>query len=370
MKIIIIASFAPSIINFRKELILALREHAEIIVLAPWENEKTTNAIKALGVTYKPIFFSSHSANPFKDIDATYRLTKLLKTLSPDIVFSYTIKPIIWGAFAAKKAKVKKIYSMVTGLGYAFTDTNTLKHKVIQKIVIFLYKKAFHYNEAIFFQNPDDKAFFQTLKIISPNKKTIVLNGSGVNLTHYDFSVPVITPVRFLLIARLLKDKGIIEYASAAKEIKMKYPSTEFHMVGYIDHNPAAISQQLLNEWIEEQRIIFHGRLEDVRPIIRLCNVYVLPSSYREGTPRSILEAMSIGRPIITTNTPGCRETVIDGYNGYLVPIKDVKALANAMEKFIHQPERIEEMGINSRKLAEEKYEVSAVNKVILDNIF
>ena len=169
-----------------------------------------------------------------------------------------------------------------------------------------------------------------------------------------------------MLIARLLKDKGLIEYIDAAKIIKEKYPLVEFHLVGYIDDNPAAISQAQLKRWIEEKIIIFHGKLADVRPVIRTSSVYVLPS-YREGTPRSTLEAMSMGRAVITTDAPGCRETVIDGYNGFLVPVKNVDGLVLAMLKFIENPELVKTMGAASRELAEKRYDVHQVNRVILE---
>lgn len=367
MKIIaIIASFAPSIINFRKELIVALQKHAEIIVLAPYEDEQTSNDILALGVQYKTFFLSPRGRNPLHDLKTKRELTKLLKDISPDIVLSYTIKPVIWGSIAAHKARIKKIYSMITGLGYAFTDINNLKSRLIQSVAIGLYKKALVCNDVIFFQNPDDQALFQKLKILPKNKKNIILNGSGVDLSYYEYSKQLTSPVRFLLIARLLKDKGICEYIEAAKIIKQQYPAVEFHVVGYIDSNPSAISQCLLDEWINQKIIIFHGKLPDVRPAIRLASVYVLPS-YREGTPRSVLEAMSMGRAIITTDAPGCRETVIDNYNGYLVPIKNIDALVVAMKTMIENPTLIETMGIASRELAEKKYDVNQVNRIILE---
>lgn len=365
MKIVIIASFAPSIINFRKSLILALRQHAKIIVYAPFEDEKTSRDIIALGVEYKTYFLISRGRNPLHDLRTKRELMRLLKNDAPDIVLSYTIKPVIWGSIAAHKAGIKKVYSMITGLGYAFTEINNLKSRLIQKIAVGLYKKALKYNEVIFFQNQDDRALFQLHKIIPDDKKTIVLNGSGVDLNYYEFSKPYSNPIRFLLIARLLKDKGLIEYIEAAKIIKKIHPDVEFHLVGYIDSNPSAISQDLLNDWIDQKTVVFHGKCDEVRPVIRSSGVYVLPS-YREGTPRSVLEAMSMGRAIITTDAPGCRETVIDGYNGYLVPIKNIQALVEAMNKIIENPQLIEIMGIASRKLAERKYDVQAVNHVIL----
>lgn len=207
------------------------------------------------------------------------------------------------------------------------------------------------------------------MHIIQPQSETVVVNGSGVSVHEY-----AVTPypmshqqpsVHFLLIARLLGDKGVREYAQAAKMISEKYAHVHFSLVGWVDDNPDAIKQAELDEWITDQRLEFLGKLSDVRPAIAASSVYVLPS-YREGTPRTVLEAMAMGRAIITTDAPGCRETVVDGLNGFLVPVKSVDALVQAMEKFIIQPELIQTMGIESRKVAENKFDVNAVNSVML----
>lgn len=221
-----------------------------------------------------------------------------------------------------------------------------------------------------FFQNPDDLNLFKKLGILKPNIPATVVNGSGVDINNFNiipfptYSSGVIKP-SFLLIARLLKDKGLIEYIEAARIIKSRYPETEFHLVGYIDENPAAITQSQLDEWVESGVVNYWGRLNDVRPAIAASSVYVLPS-YREGTSRSVLEAMAMGRPIITTDAPGCRETVVDSRNGFLVPIKTVNELANAMEQFIKNPELIKNMGKASRKLTEERFDVNKVNEFMI----
>ncbi|MCX7124326.1 MAG: glycosyltransferase family 4 protein, partial [Gammaproteobacteria bacterium] len=364
LKIVIIAGFSPSIINFRKDLIIAFLKHAEVTVFAPRHDDETEKMITDLGVNYQRILLKPQSINPFQELKTRRDLIKLLKMYSPDVVFSYTVKPVIWGSLAAKKTGVKKIYSMVEGLGYAFTDMHSLKRLLIKKIEIWLYRKALACNDAVFFLNPDDGEFFRALKIFPLNAKSIILNGIGVDLSYYKYSISRVKPIRFLLIARLLIDKGIVEYVNAAKFIKEKYPVVEFHLVGYVDNNPAAIPQSILDRWIREKSVIFHGKLADVRPVIREASVYVLPSFYREGMPRSILEAMSMGRAIITTDAAGCRETVIDGCNGFLIPVKNVDALVAAMTKMIENPELIKTMGVASRQLAEKKYDVHQVNRV------
>ena len=194
----------------------------------------------------------------------------------------------------------------------------------------------------------------------------MVVNGSGVNVT--DFNVLPLpqneqqqAKISFLLIARLLVDKGVREYAEAAKIIQQQYPHVEFNLVGWIDENPSAITQQELDQWVTKKTVKYWGKLADVRPAIAESSVYVLPS-YREGTPRTVLEAMAMGRAIITTDAPGCRETVVDGDNGFLVEVKSVDSLVDAMQKFINQPELIEKMGNRSREIALHKYDVHQVN--------
>lgn len=366
LKIAIIAGFAPSVINFRKELINELSLSNDVVVFAPVHDKKTIDAIESLSVKYVPYYLSRNGSNILKDLKTVYSLIRSLQKNAPDMVFSYTIKPVIWGSMSAYFLGIKNIYSMITGLGYVFGNTERLKSKIIKKLVVFLYRVALLKCKAVFFQNPDDLNLFEQLNILSKGKKSVLLNGSGVDLKHYEFSVPVINPVRFLMIARLLKDKGIVEYCEAAKKIKRENPGVEFHLIGYIDDNPAAISTSLLRNLLKENIIIFHGKLDDIRPVMSDCGVYVLPSYYPEGTPRSVLEAMSMGRPVITTDAPGCRETVIEGYNGYLVPVKNVDALVGAMQKYIDDPDLIVEHGKNSRALAEKKYNVHEVNKVIL----
>ena len=294
-----------------------------------------------------------------------------MKKVTPSYVMSYTIKPVIYGTLAAWAAKIPNRYALITGLGYAFQQVEeTGSPSKLQKLIHGLYKQALSKTSKVFFQNPDDLNLFEQLKLISPSTPTAVVNGSGVDVSEYDVApLPISddnTPkLRFLLIARLLGDKGVREYAKAAKSIKAKHPQTQFDLVGWIDDNPDSIEQQELDNWIKDGTINFWGKLSDVKPAIAASSIYVLPS-YREGTPRTVLEAMAMGRPVITTDAPGCRETVTDGVNGFLVPVKSVDGLTEAMEKFITDPALINTMGLASRKIAEEKFDVHAVNNFML----
>tara|TARA_Y100001960_G_C14774755_1_gene882390 strand:- start:2041 stop:3090 length:1050 start_codon:yes stop_codon:yes gene_type:complete len=342
-------------------------------VLACFPSEKNNhdniiiNQIKGLGVDCYNIPLKRQGLNPFKDIYTLLFLIKLIKKNKPDIVLSYTIKPIIYGSLAAYISGINKIFSMVTGIGYAFYG-DTLKQKLIGKLVKKIYKSALHYNAKVFFQNPDDLDYFISNKLINSKSKTLIINGSGVDLNYYSFSKPPINRITFLLIARFLKEKGIFEFIDAAKILKNQYPKTRYQIIGWRDDGPSGINMSTINNWEKEPFVELLGYKEDVRKYLQKSSVYVLPS-YREGTPRTVLEAMSTGRPIVTADSPGCRETVINNKNGFLVPIRNSKVLAKKMEKFILEPSLINKMGKESRKIAELKYDVNKVNNQIINGM-
>ncbi len=365
-KIVIISHYAPSLINFRGDLIKAMVELGhEVICLGPEAGFE--QPLQELGAGYRQIPLHRTGLNPLKDIKTLFSLRKAIKEIKPDLVFSYTVKPIVYSSIAAHLTGVKRTYAMITGLGYVFIG-QTLKQKFLTQVVAFLYRLGLKYNQVVFFQNSDDMHLFINKGIVPKTVKPVLVNGSGVNIEKFAFAPPKLSPVTFLLIARLIKDKGILEYVEAARLLKQKYPTAKFQLLGPLDINPAAITQTQLNQWTKEGIIEYLGKTNDVRPFIAESSVYVLPS-YREGTPRSVLEAMSMGRPVITTDAPGCRETVVNGRNGFLVPVKDISALKLAMEKFILEPDLIVHMGRQSRIIAEEKYDVRKVNRVILQEM-
>ena len=289
-----------------------------------------------------------------------------MRRTQPDVVLAYTIKPVIYGTLAAWLVGVSRRYALITGLGYAFTGHafGGIRSKV-SAVVQFLYKQALCRVHKVFFQNTDDQALFYQLGLLPASTASVVVNGSGVDLDSFSFTpLPPGAP-HFLLIARLLGDKGVREYAQAAQRIKANHTDVQFSLVGWIDENPDAITQSELDNWLTAGTLNYLGCLQDVRPSIAQCTVYVLPS-YREGTPRTVLEAMAMGRAVITTNAPGCRETVLNGENGFLVPVKSVDALVVAMEQFIREPDLARQMGQRGRVLVEEKFNVHSVNAVML----
>jgi glycosyltransferase involved in cell wall biosynthesis len=287
-----------------------------------------------------------------------------MRAIKPFFVLSYTVKPVIYGILVAYLLGIPKRFAMITGLGYSLQDTQN--RNILSAIIGFLYKSVLNRSSKVFFQNPDDESYFRQRGFINPATHTLVINGSGVDLDHYKYCLPPKNSTVFLLIARLLGDKGIREFVSAAKKIKIFHPDAIFQIAGWVDENPNSITQAEVDAWVDEGLIQYLGYVDDVRLILSGCDIYVLPS-YREGTPRSVLEAMAMGRPVITTDAPGCRETVVDGDNGFLVPVKDVDALVDAMQKFIYDPSLIILMGARSREIAEKKYDVHKVNAVMLN---
>jgi len=366
--VLILASLASSLVNFRGPLISALvAKGYQVHAAAPGLTVDTGTAewMSGQGVICHDVPISRAGLNPLADLFALFALTRLMRRVNPDAFLGYTIKPVIWGTLAAWLAGVPKRFALISGLGYAFTGQAQGKRALIQRAARWLYAQALRRSNLVFFQNPDDETEFMRLNLIRTGLPTHIVNGSGIDTKAFSPTPLPTGPTRFLLIARLLGDKGIREYAAAAEKLSALYPEIEFHLVGGHDPNPDAIRPDEIRAWHEAGHIIWHGELTDVRPSIAAVHVYVLPS-YREGTPRTVLEAMAMGRPIITTDAPGCRETVIDGDNGFLVPVRNAQALAEAMQRFLDEPALVCSMGHRSREIAERKYDVRKVNAVML----
>ncbi|MET4028118.1 glycosyltransferase involved in cell wall biosynthesis [Marinobacter sp. MBR-99] len=364
---LLIASFPDSLIKFRGPLLRALvAKGLDVHVAAPdlADVPDIRTELEALGITLHEIGLKRTGTNPVADLATVAELWRLMRRIRADYVLGYTIKPVIYGSLAAWLACVPNRFALVTGLGYAFTGEASGKRGLLRRLIQRLYRFGLSKSRKVFFQNPDDEALFRQLGLLPADIPSCVVNGSGVDVADYALA-PLPEKPSFLLIARLLGDKGVREYAQAARKVKAQYPDAVFQLVGWIDDNPDAISQQELDEWVNTGTVEFLGKLADVRPAVADCNVYVLPS-YREGTPRTVLEAMAMGRPVITTDAPGCRETVTDGDNGFLVPVKAVDELAAAMVKFLENPELVAGMGERSRLVAEQKYDVHRVNEFML----
>ncbi len=371
-RFLLIASYADSLINFRGPLLVALKEKGlDVHVAAPGlpKGNPMRLRLEAMGLKVHDLKLSRVGMNPLLDLVALLNIWQLMHRVRPQFFLSYTVKPVIYGLLAARMARVPRRYALITGLGYAFQgqEEGNNKRKFIRSLVQGLYRLALRGADKVFFQNPDDQTLFKDLGLLSPTTPSVTVNGSGVDVSQFQVE-PFPQHVEFLLIARLLGDKGVREYVQAARQVRALYPEVIFSLVGWIDDNPDAITQTELDTWISEGAVHYLGRLMDVRPAITACSVYVLPS-YREGTPRTVLEAMAMGRPVITTDAPGCRETVIEGVNGFLVPVKNAAEIARAMVSFIENPDQIIQMGKASRELAEYKYDVHKVNAFMLQEM-
>ena len=368
MNFLLIASFPDSVVNFRGALIDEILEKGNKVSVALPNIDKSDLVYKLLEEKKVNVFkipLKRKSINPFFDLYLLINIFFLIKRIKPDYVLSYTIKPVIFGSIAARLAGIKNIYCLITGLGFFFTDKLNFFNKLVRLILIRLYSLALKFSKNVIFQNPDDQKLFLDLGIISSNSCSSIVNGSGVDILKFtpkDFPVKI----NFLLISRLLKNKGIREFAKAAREVKKIFPDATFTIGGWFDEGNDNISIAELNSWTDNNVIEYIGQVDDVSSAISKCSIFVLPS-YREGTPRTILEAMAMGRPIITSNTAGCKETVKHGENGFLVEVKSTDKLIEAMIYFINNPNSISSMGMRSREIAEKKFDVKKVNKAMLD---
>jgi glycosyltransferase involved in cell wall biosynthesis len=378
----IVANTAFNIYNFRLGLINALKnEGHHVIAIAP--KDEYSDLLKQNNIEFIEVQnLARKGTNPFNDLRLLNEFRKIYKQQELDVVLQYTIKPNIYGTLAARFTSTKTICT-VTGLGYTF-----LNNSIASKVAHSLYRFAFSFADKVLFQNNDDIDIFIKDKLVSKNKIQLVA-GSGIDIQkfHPDFcqteneetvianevkqsldSTDGFVPrhdgvVRFLMIARLLKDKGIYEYVDAAKQILQKNENVEFHVLGDIDNdNPSAIKKNELDNWIKEGIIYYHAHTKDTRPFICAADCVVLPS-YREGMPRVILEGMAMGKPCITTDAPGCKDAVIDGESGFLCKAADVISLKECMERFISAEKTYKiQIGINARKRAENLFSNKAVN--------
>jgi glycosyltransferase involved in cell wall biosynthesis len=365
-RFLLVAGLAESLLGFRAPLIAALQAKGlQLHVAAPGlpAGNELSVLLEQQGLVVHSIPLQRTGSNPVADLGSLLFMVLLMWRIRPQWVLGYTVKPVIYGTLAAWLGGVPRRFALVTGLGYAFQDEQ--RRGRLQGLVQHLYALAFGRVHKVFFQNPDDEELFRRRGILRAAVPSCVVNGSGVDITAFDVAgLPPGSP-HFLLIARLIGGKGVREYAQAARRVRERHPQVRFSMAGWIDTNPDAIAQHELDAWVSDGTLDYLGRLSDVRPALAASTVFVLPS-YREGTPRTVLEAMAMGRPVITTDTPGCRETVVDGDNGFLVPVRSVDALERAMRSFIENPALASRMGRRARRLAEDKYDVRKVNAVML----
>lgn len=369
MKILLLTAYAPSLANFRGPLIRDMQALGhEVHTGSPALDAVTRAEIEALGCIPHETHLARHGTGLRADIAYMRTLRKLIRRIAPDFILTYAIKPNIWGALAAHAEGVRSA-AMVTGLGYAFSgaEQDGPKSRVVKWVARKLYRRATDRNERVIFQNPDDLREFIAAGCLGDPDKAALVNGSGVDLDHFRPAPLPADPV-FLMVARVIGAKGVRAFAEAALDVKRTHPEACFQLLGFIDGGPDAIDPDDFARWTGNG-LEYLGHTDDVRTMLAACRVFVLPSYYREGVPRSTLEALATGRPVLTTDAPGCRETVTDGVNGFLVPVRDPTSLADRMRWMLDHPAECARMAQASLDLARDRFEVHRVNATLLDHL-
>ena len=362
MKIAVLSSHTPSLFWFRIDMMCSFIERGHEVYALGNENEADwKDKFAEKGIIYRQINVQRNGINPLKDLKSIKSIRSVLSEIMPEKIFTYQAKTVIYGTIASNKLGITEVYPLIAGLGSLYLKDD-IKTKFIRKIQMIEYRYSMRKCPAVFFQNSDDENTFRQAKAIK-KQKTVLLRGSGVNLDRFTLQ-PMPKTFGFLCISRLIRDKGVYEYLEACRKIKQKFPDVRCLLVGPYDSNPSSLKPDELQEFIDGGIIEYLGEQTDVVPYLAQCNVFVLPS-YREGTPKTVLEAMACGKAIITTDAPGCREAVDDDVNGILVPVKDIEKLVEAMKLMIDNPDRIKEMAAQGRKKAEDIFDVKKVNETI-----
>lgn len=347
-------------LRFRSELIRSLQDKGLIVHLVLDEGRPdTVRKIRETICEVSTVKLARTAMNPIADLGTILMYRRIIRRLRPDYLLAYGIKPIVYGSMAADPKRTS-IAALITGRGQSFSGAS-MRQKAIRSVVCSLMQFGLKRCRHVIFQNRDDLSDFERRGWIR-HAKTGVVAGSGVNLQQFVASPIPTRPVTFILISRLIENKGIREFVDAAKLLRGRSADARFQLLGATDQNRSSIPISQVRQWSREGFIEYLGETNDVRPHLSAASVFVLPSAYGEGVPRSILEALAVGRAIITSDTPGCRDTVVRWRNGLLVPPRDAAALASAMEHFIDNPKDIIAYGESSRRLAEDVFDVRKVN--------
>lgn len=357
-RLALVGNQAFAMLNFRGPLIAALVARGlEVFALAPDYTEAHRTAIRRIGAIPVDYPLKRASVSPYDDLTTLLTLTRLLRQTAPDVALSFSTKPVVFGTLAAAWAGVPARYALVEGLGHAFIDAKGARAKLLRMVVGALYGVSLTRATRTFFLNDDDRQDFINGRLVT-RAKSLTVGAIGVDLGAWRPAPPVTEPLTFLFVGRLLREKGILEFVEAAKGVRERHPNSRFIVLGAPDSNPSSVTAEEARAWVAQGIIEWKGQV-DVEPWLARASVFVLPS-YREGVPRSTQEAMAMAKPVITTDVPGCRETVVEGSNGFLVPPRDSSALCEAMMRFVHQPSLVEPMGRRSRELAERLFDVDA----------
>lgn len=367
MKIVVLSSLAYSLTNFRGDLLREMKANGhDVVAVAPDRNEKVERELAQSGIGFRTVPMSRAGMNPLADLRLIFGYILLMLRERPELVLAYTQKPIVYGGLVTRLLAIPRFFPLMSGLGHVFSPDSGVS-QTIRKLVAGLYRIAIRRAQTIFVFNSDDRQDMIDLGIVTPDQQVLQVPGSGVDTSRFPHVEPPEDKLHFLLVARLLRNKGIPEFLEAAKQVKHTKPDCEFTILGHMDtENPAGFDEEELAAFEREYPVRFVPGTDDVRPYLAQSSVFVLPTTYREGLPRTILEAMSTGRAVITTNAPGCRDAVDDGSNGFLVEPHNAADLARTMLKFVADPQLVQGMGQRSRSRAERVYDVHLVNRTLL----
>ncbi len=367
MKVLVLSSLAYSLVNFRGDLLCAMKANGHhVIACAPDHDPVTLQRLEAFGVPFILTPMNRTGTSPLADLLLLWRYWRLMRRERPDLVLAYTQKPIVYGGLAARLARVNRFYALMSGLGHVFSPHSGYP-VLLRKLVSRLYREALRHAKATFVFNADDRSDMIRHAIVDEGQRVVQVPGSGISIERFaQEPVPRGRPA-FLLIARLMKNKGIMEFLEASRLVRAQGWECRFTILGRCENeNPEGLDEHACARLAHEFDVEFVPGTDDVRPYLRACSVFVLPSYYREGLPRTILEALATGRAVITTDMPGCRDPIVEGHNGFLVPPRDASALADAMIRFAKDPALAEAMGQASRQRAQSHYDVNLVNRMLL----
>lgn len=370
MRVIVHSSLAYSLINFRGALLAMLVDQGhEVIATAPDRDIQVEEKLARMGVGFEQVPMARASLSPLKDLRTLAHYVSLMRKRRPDVVIAYTQKPIIYGGLATRLAGIRRYYVIMSGLGFIFSSEGRVR-SLLRKIVSLIYRQGIRRAHAVFVFNSDDRREMIRHGIISPDQKVVQVSGSGIDTRHFTAQPLPSSGLTVLMIARLMRDKGVEEFVESARIVKRRMPDVRFQILGRAeDDNPTGVSREKVERWQGEGIIELLPETRDVRPYLAAATLFALPSYYREGLPRTILEALATGRPVVTTTLPGCRDAVQDGVTGILVPPRDAVALADAILDLLGNPAKLAAMSTAARRVAVQRYDVRLVNQALVDTM-
>lgn len=364
LRVVLLGGQSDSLTIYRGPLIRALiAQGHQVLAVAGDPEPAVLRQLEAWGASFQAIPLKRAGRNPWQDLKALVALVMLLRRERPDALLAYQIKPVTFGLMASWLAGTRRRIAMITGLGYAFVEGPGWRRRLARAAATVAYRLSLPLAHKVVFQNNDDREMFDKLGLV-PLARSTRVNGSGVDLMRYP-PKPANGGAHFLMISRLLRDKGVYEFAEAARRVKATVPDARFTLVGPSDPNPSSVDPADLATWVEEGVLEYAGRQDDVRPYLAASDVFVLPS-YREGVPLAALEAMATSRPVIATDVPGCRDAVVTGDTGFTVPARDAEALAAAMLRLVAEPGACEAMGKAGRRRVEALFSAEAVTAEVI----